>query len=67
MSEKSSGFTMATEAHVNNFLECVRTRAVPNAPIESGFKAALVTQMANLALRHRRRVTWNSSSQKVEF
>jgi predicted dehydrogenase len=66
ISERSEGFTKATESHVNNFLECVRTRATPNAPIEFGFQATLVTQMANISLHQGRRVRWNASLNKIE-
>jgi predicted dehydrogenase len=67
ISEISGGFDKATEAHIANFLECVRTRATPNAPVEKGFAAALVTQMGNLSLKEKRRVRWNARAQKVEW
>ena len=66
ISETSGGFDKATEAHVANFLECVRTRATPNAPVEKGFQGALIVQMANISLRRGRRVRWNSRDRKVE-
>ena len=62
----SGNFDMATDAHIQNFLECVRTRKQPNATIEKGFQAALVIQMANLSLETGRRVRWNSQRLKVE-
>lgn len=61
------GFGKATDLHVANFLECVRTRQTPTAPLELGFQATLVTQMANLSLKHGRRVRWNRQLQKVEM
>ncbi len=61
------GFGYATDLHVQNFLECVRTRKPPTAPMRLGFQAALVIQMANLSLRHGKRVRWNSTQQKVEL
>ena len=61
------GFGYATDLHVQNFLECVRTRKPPTAPMRLGFQAALVVQMANLSLRHGKRVRWNSTQQKVEL
>ena len=62
----SGNVDMATDAHIQNFLECVRTRKQPNATIEKGFQAALVIQMANLSLETGRRVRWNSQRLKVE-
>jgi predicted dehydrogenase len=60
------GFGHATELHVANFLECVRTRQTPTAPISVGFQAALVSQMANMALKRGRRLRWNAQTDKVE-
>ena len=58
--EKKSekGFGWATDLHVQNFLECVRTRRTPAAPMKLAFQAALVVQMANLSLKHGRRIRW---------
>jgi predicted dehydrogenase len=56
--KSEKGFGWATDLHVQNFLECVRTRQPPTAPMYLGFQAALVCQMANLSLRHGKRVRW---------
>lgn len=58
--EKKSekGFGWATDLHVQNFLECVRTRQTPAAPMKLAFQAALVVQMANLSLKQGRRMRW---------
>ena len=61
------GFGYATDLHVQNFLECVRTRKTPTAPMRLAFQAALVVQMANLSLKHGRRVRWNAAAAKVEI
>jgi predicted dehydrogenase len=61
------GFGYATLLHVQNFLECVRTRKTPTAPMALGFQAALVVQLANLSLKHGRRIRWNDAAKKVEL
>ncbi|BDC49185.1 NADH-dependent dehydrogenase [Bryobacterales bacterium F-183] len=61
----AKGFGFATDLHVQNFLECVRTRQRPTAPMELGFQAAIVTQMANLSLKSGRRIRWDAKAQKV--
>ena len=66
LTETSQGFTKATEDHVDNFLKCVRNRTRPTAPLEKGFQAALVTQLANLSLRLQRRIKWNLTDNKWE-
>jgi predicted dehydrogenase len=40
-----------TLAHMRNFLDCVRSRGVPNASVEVGVAAARAGHVANLALR----------------
>src|SRR5580658_907981 len=62
----TGSFSEATNAHVQNFLNCVRTRTPPNAPVEKGFQAVLVTQLANQSLRQGRRVRWNASTRRAE-
>jgi predicted dehydrogenase len=59
------GFGYATDLHVENFLECLRTRKRPAAPVALGFQAALVVQMANLSLRHGRRIRWDPARSRV--
>jgi predicted dehydrogenase len=67
MQKKSErGFGYATDLHVENFLRCIRTRERPTAPMSVAFPAALVVQMANLSLRHGRRIKWNAKLIKVE-
>jgi predicted dehydrogenase len=61
------GFGFATDLHVRNFIECVRTRKAPTAPMALGFQAALVVQMAGLSLNHGRRIRWNVLLRKVEM
>lgn len=60
------GFGYATDLHVRNFLECVKTRREPTAPMRIAFQAALVVQMANLSLKQGRRVRWNAAAGRVE-
>jgi len=67
MSGKSArGFGYATDLHVANFLECVRTRKTPTAPIYLGFQAALVVQMAEISMRDGRRMRWDAEARRVE-
>jgi hypothetical protein len=58
---RPEGVALAGQAsgqdHLANFLDCVRSRRQPNAPVELGYRTAVVAHMANLAYRKRRRVT----------
>jgi predicted dehydrogenase len=63
--KSEKGFGWATDLHVQNFLECVRTRKPPTAPMKLAFQAALVVQMANLSLKNGRRMRWDAAANKV--
>lgn len=58
--EQPGGFAQATIDHVANFLDCVRTRKTPNAPMEKGFQAALILQLANLSIEQGRKIRWDA-------
>jgi predicted dehydrogenase len=59
-------FDAATRAHIRNFLECVRSRREPNAPVEEGFKTALALCLTLESLRKGRRVRWNAAARRTE-
>lgn len=44
------------EAHVQNFLDCIRSRKEPNAPVEVGASGVSGPHLANLAFKQRRQV-----------
>jgi predicted dehydrogenase len=64
--KSEKGFNYATDLHVRNFLECVRTRQTPTAPMRLAFQAALVVQLVNMSLRQGRRIKWNAATNRVE-
>lgn len=43
--------------HLTNWLECIRSRHTPNAPVEAGVHAAAAAHLANLALRSKQAAT----------
>lgn len=47
---------ISTEPHVKNFIECVKSRQEPNAPVEVGHNAVAGPHLANLAMRAQKRV-----------
>jgi len=52
-------------AHLRNWLECIRSRKTPNAPIQAGHAAARTSHIANAAMRSGRPAKWNPSTRKV--
>ena len=59
-------FELASRAHVANFLDCVRTRKEPNAPIETGNSTNIVMCMAVESWRAGRRLRWNPATRLAE-
>jgi predicted dehydrogenase len=45
------------QAHMANFISCIRSRGMPSASVELGYRSAVAAHMANLAYRHKLRVT----------
>ncbi|MCU0327227.1 MAG: Gfo/Idh/MocA family oxidoreductase [Spirosomaceae bacterium] len=72
---KLEGIKVATDAntggdpltfnHVKNWMECVRSRKTPNAPIEAGYQHSIATIMSNAAYRTGVRVTFDEKTQEV--
>jgi len=46
-----------TPSHMANWIECIRSRGTPNAPVELGYRSAVACHMANLSYRQKRRIT----------
>jgi hypothetical protein len=63
--DASTGGDPLTTAHVRNWMECVRSRKQPNAPIEAGYHHAIAVIMANAAYRTGERVTFDEKTQNV--
>lgn len=45
--------------HIQNFLDCIRSRKTPNASVEDGFQAARASWIGNLALKAGKKLPWN--------
>jgi predicted dehydrogenase len=50
------------EAHLKNWIECLKSRKDPNCTIEMGRLTAIYTHMGNIALRSNSRLVWNEAS-----
>lgn len=45
------------QSHMQNWIDCIRSRKQPNAPVELGYKSAVAVHMANISYRSKKRVT----------
>lgn len=49
-----------TRAHCANFIDCVRSRRLPNADIEIGHRGTTVALLGNIAMKVGRKLTWDA-------
>jgi predicted dehydrogenase len=61
----NAGSDVATSANVRNWMECVRSRATPNASIEAGYHHSIALCMCIAAIQSGQRVTFDEAAQKV--
>jgi predicted dehydrogenase len=47
--------------HMGNWIDCVRSRAMPNAPPEIGYRSAIAVHMSNLSYKNKRRITFEEA------
>jgi predicted dehydrogenase len=55
-----------TLAHMETFLDSMRTRKAPTAPMKVAHEAARASHLTNLSVRAGRTIRWNASQSKVE-
>ena len=48
-----------------NFLECIRTRREPNAPIEAGYKHSVAVIMSDESLMRGRRIVYDKQKRQI--
>jgi hypothetical protein len=53
------------ESHIQNFLDCVKSRKEPNAPVEVGASAVSAPHLANLAFHADRRMYLSADAAKA--
>lgn len=59
-------FEPASHAHVQNFLECLRTRKEPAATVEMGQSTNIVLGMAVASLWSGRRMEWDAAARRMK-
>jgi predicted dehydrogenase len=55
----------STGQHVQNFLDCVRSRKEPVCPFEMGLRSAIACQMAIASYRRQRTVRWDPQAEEI--
>jgi hypothetical protein len=61
----NTGGDALTSAHMRNWMECVRSRKQPNAPVEAGYNHSIACIMTNAAVRTGGKATFDEKTQQV--
>jgi predicted dehydrogenase len=63
-SANTGGDTLTTN-HVRNWMECIRSRKQPNAPVEAGYYHSIANIMTNAAVRTGYKAVFDEKTQEV--
>lgn len=61
----NTGVDNMTSAHVRNWMECVRNRKEPNAPVQAGYNHSVANLMTVKALQTGKRITFDKKKQEI--
>lgn len=61
----NTGADTLTSAHMRNWMECIRSRKQPNAPVEAGYNHSVASIMTNAAVRTGQKATFDDKRQEV--
>jgi len=61
----NTGGDSLTSGHIRNWMECIRSRKQPNAPVEAGYSHSIATIMTNAAVHTGAKVTFDEKNQEV--
>jgi len=55
----------ATELHLKNFIDCVRTRQKPVADVEIGHRSTTVPHLGNIAFKTGHKIHWDAEREEI--
>ena len=61
----NTGADQLTSNHMRNFMECMRSRKQPHAPVEAGYYHSIATIMTNAAVHTGAKVLFDEKTQEV--
>ncbi len=61
----NTGGDILTSNHIRNFMECIRNRKQPNAPVEAGYYHSIANIMTNAAVHTGYKATFDETTQEV--
>lgn len=61
----NTGGDKLTSNHIRNWMECIRSRKQPNAPVEAGYSHSIATIMTNAAVITGKKATFDEAKQEI--
>ena len=61
----NTGSDPMTNLHMRNWMECIKSRKQPNAPVEAGYNHSIANIMCTASLHTGQKVTFDEASQEV--
>jgi predicted dehydrogenase len=61
---KRSPRKSSPELHVRNFLDCVKSRREPAAPVEVGHRSATICHLGNIAIKLEKKLRWDPAAER---
>jgi predicted dehydrogenase len=61
----NTGGDILTSNHMRNWMDCIRNRQQPNAPVEAGYMHSIANMMTNAAIHTGEKATFDSATQQV--
>jgi predicted dehydrogenase len=63
--DANQGSDLMTTAHMKNWMECIRSREEPHAPIQAGFNHSVASLMVTESLHRGRKVLFDDKKQEI--
>jgi predicted dehydrogenase len=65
VTDANAGSDLMTIAHMRNWMECIRSRKQPHAPIEAGYNHSVASMMVTESLHRGRKVIFDETKQEI--
>ncbi|WP_166831805.1 Gfo/Idh/MocA family protein [Thalassoroseus pseudoceratinae] len=66
VTEKWKGSGFVARPHLQNWIDCIHSRNVPNAPVEVGHRSVTVCHLANIVRELNRPLKWNPAEERFD-
>jgi predicted dehydrogenase len=63
LAEIWKGTGIVARPHIQNWLDCIKTRGTPNAPVEVGHRTATICHVAGIARELGRKLRWDAAKE----